>query len=277
MKWISLLSAILVTFTVVACEQSDTGAEVEGTVEEAVVPDQLRQMTIQSIDSRLSEFDQDIAMLEEQAQATETAAEVRDEIQDDVLEAREDIQEINTRRMELEQATAREAYNDTRADIWQEMREVDILLTDARLEAPENLESYRTVAQEEHQKFEQDVTELEGRAAGVDQAERAEFDEDLASLTERRSVLDSTMTQLETATETNWEDTRANINEALREAKTAYYNVLIPGGVTMGLDVPDIDAPDIDAPDLEAPDLDAPGVDANGSDTDTGAKPDQQQ
>jgi len=277
MKWISLLSAFLIMFTVVACEQGDSGAEVEGTVEEAVIPDQQRQMTMQSIDARLSKFDQDIASLEEHAQATDTPAELRDEIQDGVLEAREDIQEIGTNRTNLEQATSVEEFNSARANIWEDIREVDLELLETKLQAPEDLETYRTVIQEEIQDLEQDISELESQGANLVQEERAEFDEDLATLTESRSHLDSMMTELESATESNWEDIRTRINEALREAKADYYDVLIPGAGIMGLETPDINAPDLDAPDIDAPDVDAPDVDVDGSDVDAGAEPEGQQ
>lgn len=234
MKWNVLLSAMLIACISTACQRTETGAEAEGPEREVAVPNQQRQATMQSIDSRISDLNEEIASLESQAQSPETPAEAREDIQDDVQEAREDLQEANTHRANIEQATNREQYNRARAEVWEELRSVDLRLTEARLEAPNDLETFRKAVQEEKQKLDMEVSRVEDEADRVDQSERSEYDRDLAALREHLTRLDSTLARLDSAAESDWRNLRSDISHAFREAKIALYDVRIPGTQASG-------------------------------------------
>ena len=220
-----LLPFLFVGLTACETEEMEPGLDDEG-----VMTAELEAYGTE-IDMRLNAFDQEIAQLESDLQAA--SAEVRDEIDDEDLlekirEEREDISALRANLMEYEEA---EELSEVRTKMREEYRDLDLLLTEARMEMIEERADFEQYMTSEVAEMDREIENLEMRASQVDDAMRAEYQEQAAELRAARDNFQNEWEAFEQSTEENWQDARAGIVEGWRNVKSAVY----------GIDVPDVD------------------------------------
>ncbi len=222
MNRLSILLLALLTFTFVACQtETDTAG-----LPETTISDNDRAMVVADVDSQLASLDRDLADLE--VRAATAPEDVREEIDGEIVKAREERRDINALQANLGTAEDMEDWRDTQGKIWEEIRDLDALITQARLEATNELADFQDVAGSEMESLDRDIARMEARASTMDESARANYDQQLAQLRERRDAFNTNWQEVQNATEENWRDVRNSFAEGWRDLRGSFYDMRVP-------------------------------------------------
>ncbi|HET6566916.1 MAG TPA: hypothetical protein VFG50_03060 [Rhodothermales bacterium] len=227
MKWISIISAVLLTISVAAC-QTRENAEVEGapnTGQTNAIPEQQRQAATTAIDNRLNDIQQSLSSL--QSNVATAPEDVQDEIQNAVEEVQDEMPDIDTLRARMTRATTPDEWNDARTNLWQQMQEVDLTVSKARMQAADSLDSFREVVQDELQKLDQRVQDFDTEAASLTGTDRQGWDQRMNDFRQARNDFNQTWDQVQQATQDNWQDLQDDVVDQWEDLEEAFYSIPI--------------------------------------------------
>ena len=95
----------------------------------------------------------------------------------------------------------------------------------------EDRDEFQQTVQTELNELDQEIQDLEARAARADESARAELDQAIANLRQERAELAADFDALQNATEEEWQDAKATMINGWNDLKRAFRNI----------DVPDVD------------------------------------
>lgn len=210
---------LLFTFTLSACETEQVRDEIEtpGTAAGQVEGAQELQS---DIEARLNEFDDEISELE--MASTSVSEEARANIESQLREVRDEREDIVELQQELALAGSQREVAEIRQDLWEESRDLDELLTEARLEAASEREEFSNVIESKIADLEQDIQELEAEAANVSGEIQREYNEEIAELRQQREAFQQEWDGFQQTTEENWQDAKTRAIQGWRNIREKF-------------------------------------------------------
>lgn len=236
MKWINILTAVLLTASIAACQSPNDNAEVEGAPDNTqanALPQQQREAAMTAITNRVNDIQQDISSL--QSSVATAPEDVRDDVQDALQKAQEEMQDIDTLKANLSQTNGPDDWYDTREKVWEEIEDADYLVSKARFQAANSLEDFKQVGQDELQKLDSRIQDLDTEGATLSGNDRQAWDDQMNELQQARDDYNQTWNQLEQATEDNWQDLKGNVIDEWHDLEEAFYSVRLEADENNGI------------------------------------------
>lgn len=209
MKTRLLSAALLMVFFLTACEVDDPAY-----VSNTPVATEADTTLSRDIDSMLSEVDAEIHELETKAEMV--SADLREEFDETIAEIKNEREDLSAFQAKANEAASEEEMADARIEIRDELRDIQALLYEARIQAAADLSELRSAVETEMADVDAEITEVEAEAAAAGDELSEEYKEHLNELRSYRDNLQTSTQRLEQATEENWSEIRVDLVEGWR-------------------------------------------------------------
>lgn len=213
MRRFRILMLPLLFVGLIGCQVDETDTTTTRTGTTAAETDV--QALTNDIDDRLRQIDSEVESLQNRLAGMD--AEVREDVQGTLEEARDEREDLAELRTRAAGATTIEEIENIRLEMWEEYRDVQNLLTEARLEAAREANEYQQTVNTELSTYDRTIQELEADAANVSAEMREEYDEQAEAMRSERDAIRRNLDEMGEDAESRWEEMRNDLVEEWRE------------------------------------------------------------